>query len=509
VNDQEVSCGDGFAAKIGRDGASLAYSTYVGGSGEDMVLEIDVDRSGALGVSGATTSTDFPVANPVQGSYGGGRYDGFAAKITPSGGGLAFATYLGGEGLDGAYFAFGGDGMVYLASITESQDFPATAGASQRSYGGGLYDGAVTKLSPNGGTILYSTYLGGSGRDDVVDLCVDSAGSVIVAGMTDSADFRVVNALQSVKGREFDGFVSKVTPDGSGLVLSTYYGGDGIDVADEVDTDGLDFVYVALSTGSRNLRLLNPVQAAFGGGSSDGALVKMTSTGTPVYATYFGGAGADKGRGVAMDAAGNGYLCGITNSTDLLRGRPQAEAYQPALRGLFDSYLVRITEQYSLTWEPPSAAGGAPQNLMARLERPGTPAVATPTRDPAGSQGLCGYTIYRSSQSPVQQSPNNIFATVPPTQTSVSTAPGGYYVVTACTGGDESDPSNEEGAGGDGPALTAVKVTPAKVIGKGSDFTAEVEVFVDGIAFAAPATVTNGKKVLQAGPLAAGQPLGD
>jgi hypothetical protein len=474
-----------------------------------MVLEIDVDGDGALGLSGTTTSTDLQVADPIQGSYGGGRYDGFAAKVAPSGNGLVFSTYLGGDGLDGAYLAYGADGAVYLASITDSPDFRTTSGAFQRSYGGGLYDGGVTKLSPNGSTVLYSTYLGGSGRDDVVDLCVDSAGSVIVVGMTDSTDFRVVNALQSVKSRQFDGFISKVTPDGRGLVLSTYYGGDDNDLADEVDTDGLDFVYVALSTSSRNLRLQNPVQSAYGGGSSDGALVKMTSTGTLVYSTYFGGAESDRGRGVAMDTAGNGYLCGITNSTDLLRGRPAGEAYQSELHGQFDSFLVRITEQYTLTWEPPTSAGGAPERLTARLERGQASSAASAKVDAPQSPGLCGYTVYRSTHTPVTPSPNNIFATVGPNQTSVSTAPGGYYVVTACTGGDESDPSNQTGAGGDGPAIAAVKVAPSKVLGKGTNFTAEVEVFVDGIAFFAPATVVNGKKVIQAGPLAAGQPLGD
>jgi hypothetical protein len=474
-----------------------------------MVLEIDVDRSGALGVSGATTSTDLPLANPVQGSYGGGRWDGFAVKINPAGSATVFSTYLGGEALDGAYLAFGADGAVYLASITGSPDFRTTANAFQKSYGGGLYDGAVTKLSANGGNVLYSTFLGGAGRDDMVDVCVDSAGSVIVSGMTDSTDFPVVNALQSAKSRLFDGFVSKLTPNGSGLVLSTYYGGDDNDVADEVDTDGLDFVYVALSTSSRNLRMLHPVQASYGGGSSDGALVKMTSTGTLVYSTYFGGAGSDRGRGVAMDAAGNGYLCGITNSADLLRGRPAGEAYQPSLRGPFDSFLVRITEQYSLTWEAPPTAGGAPRNLVARLERPGTSASAAAKTGAVHGPGVCGYKIYRSATAPVPRTPNNIFASVPPNQTSVPAAPGGYYAVTACSDGDESDASNETGAGTTGPSLTSLRINAAKVVAKGKEFTAEVDVFVDGIAFVAPATVTNGKKVLQTGGLAAGVSLGE
>jgi len=228
---------DAFVTKLNAYGGSgsvtLAYSTYLGGSGSDSAYAIGVDAAGAAYVAGATTSTNFPTVNAYQAAYGGGPSDAFAARLNTYGGSgpvtPAYSTYLGGKGTDNARaIAVDAAGTAYVAGYTDSTNFP-TANPYQTSLDGGFDDAFVTKVNPYGGsgavTLACSTYLGGSGIDMAFAIAVDAAGAAYVAGTTTSTDFPTAKPYQAgYRGGVYDAFVTKIDLGGAGPVLS----GDGV-----------------------------------------------------------------------------------------------------------------------------------------------------------------------------------------------------------------------------------------------------------------------------------------
>ena len=187
----------------------LAYSTYLGGSGDDTGTGIAVDSAGNAYVTGFTASTNFPTANALQSTFGGGPADAFVTKLNASGSALVYSTYLGGTGDDGGHgIALDSAANAYVTGATNSNNFP-TANALQSTFGG-TYDAFVTKLNPAGSALVYSTYLGGSGDDGGHDIAVDSAGNAYVTGYTLSTDFPTANAFQRTIAGAYDAFVTKI-----------------------------------------------------------------------------------------------------------------------------------------------------------------------------------------------------------------------------------------------------------------------------------------------------------
>ena len=238
---------DVFVAKLKADGSALLYSTYLGGSDAfERAGGIAVDASGNAYVAGATFSTDFPVVNPLQTCCGGG--DAFIAKIRGDGS-LAFSTYLGGSLEESEVkIALDSLGYIYVAGTTSSADFPGvTANVVQPLHGGAGFeiyipndDVFVAKIKPDLSGLAYATYLGGSnffnsGNDSLQGIAVDSAGNAYVVGHTRSTDFPVTaSAFQATNhgtNGGNNGFVSKISPDGSALLYSTYLGGSNVDAA--------------------------------------------------------------------------------------------------------------------------------------------------------------------------------------------------------------------------------------------------------------------------------------
>ena len=221
-----------FVAKMNASGNSLVYSTYLGGNALDSGSNIDVDNSGNVYITGYTESDDFPMVAPLFGSYAGGG-DAFITKINPSGSSLVYSTYLGGSLRDGSHgvIVVDNSGNAYISGGTESNDFP-TASALYESYAGGSSDAFITKIDASGSSLVYSTYLGGSGYDRVNGLAVDTEGNAYVAGFTNSTDFPAVAALyENYEGGLSDAFIAKIDNSGSNLVYSTYLGGNDIDDA--------------------------------------------------------------------------------------------------------------------------------------------------------------------------------------------------------------------------------------------------------------------------------------
>ena len=199
---------DAFVTKFNAAGSALGYSTYLGGSGPDVGRGIAVDSSGNAYVTGSTTSTDLPAANPFQAANAGSD-DAFVAKLNPAGSALVYSTYLGGGGTDaGNDIAVDSSGNAYVAGITNSTDFP-TVDPVQATLGGSN-DAFVAKLNPGGSALVYSTFLGGSFFDLANGIAVDNAGNAYVTGDADSTNFPTVNPFMDYIGGDTDAFVSKI-----------------------------------------------------------------------------------------------------------------------------------------------------------------------------------------------------------------------------------------------------------------------------------------------------------
>src|SRR6266478_5521073 len=266
---------DAFVTEINSSGSALVYSTYLGGSNAEWGEAIAVDLAGNAYVAGATKSTDFPLANPLQAICEGcpGSADAFVAEISPNGAALFRATYIGGNSTDhGSAIAVDTAGNVYVTGFTYSADFPTTSGAYQTSLGPGGASVFLTKIAPNFSGLVYSTYLHGNGLDFGKTIAVDT-GNVFVGGQTYSASFPLANAIQSTCNSSGcfygTGFLSEFNAAGSGLVFSTYLGGNYVDQVSGIALDSSANAYLTGEAGSSNFPTSNAVQATFGGSYAD------------------------------------------------------------------------------------------------------------------------------------------------------------------------------------------------------------------------------------------------
>ncbi|MEN6602569.1 MAG: SBBP repeat-containing protein, partial [Bryobacteraceae bacterium] len=235
---------DAFVAKLNAQGTALVYSTYLGGSNSDSAAGIAVEKtSGGAFVTGVTNSANFPTKTPYQAAVKGSR-DVFITKLDPSGA-LAFSTYLGGGADDyGQSVAIDGSNNVYVTGYTSSTNFPTTAGAVQTTLKGNP-TAFVTKLSSSGTALEYSTYLGGTCVDWGYGIAVHSSGSAYVTGETCSTDFpTTAGAVGPQKEMGNAAFVTRLKPDGTGLVYSTYIGSNRQVRGSAIAVDESEFAYV-------------------------------------------------------------------------------------------------------------------------------------------------------------------------------------------------------------------------------------------------------------------------
>jgi hypothetical protein len=189
---------------------------------EPYFSDLKVDGVGNAYVTGSTDSTDFPIANALYPSNAGG-YDAFALKLSGDGQIVDYSTYFGGSDDDYGYdFAVVGGDIVYVAGYTLSNDFP-TVNALYPNFAGGVNDAFVFKLSGDGRSVDYSTYLGGSGYDHIWSIAADSFGNAYVIGSTDSTDFPTANALYPNRKGDFDAFVAKIASDTSPITNPVKY----------------------------------------------------------------------------------------------------------------------------------------------------------------------------------------------------------------------------------------------------------------------------------------------
>ena len=307
----------------------MIFSTYLGGTGDDVANGVAVDTTGVYVVGSA--STNFPLQSPFQGTLNGSS-NAFVTKLNTSGSSLAYSTYLGGSSDFAAAVAVN-SGNAYVTGATSTPTFPKTAGVVQPACGsdgscnGGLQDAFVTVFNSSGAALVYSTFLGGEGKDQGLAIALDSSGDAYVTGLTQSSlHFPLKSALQGTfGGGTQDAFVTELNPTGTALVYSTFLGGSADDAGSSIAVDGSKNAYVTGQTNSStNFPLASATQGTLGGGS-DAFVTEISASGSLVFSTYLGGAQSENTNAanplnpvgaVAVDSAGaNIYVAGNTASS--------------------------------------------------------------------------------------------------------------------------------------------------------------------------------------------------
>ncbi len=333
---------DVWVAKLAQPGRSLVWATYLGGMGDDRAFGIALDAAGEVVVTGWTQSVNFPVASAYQSSLrADSGQDAFVAKINAAGNALVFSTYLGGSGWDTASaVALDSQGNVYIAGDTQSHDFPVLA--PLQALNQGQQNAFVAEFSATG-SLEWATYLGGNSLDHAAGVAVDTGGNVYVAGSTWSTAFPVKNAYQATNHGGQDAFVAKIAAGGGSLVFSTYLGGSGsanspVEGAVGVGVDASGDVYVGGTTNSMDFPVAQPLQGAHAYGT-DLFLTEFNPQGSALlYSTYLGGSSYDYAHAFLLDAGGNAYIAGQTLSTDL----PMVNPYQAAPAGMLDGFVIKM-----------------------------------------------------------------------------------------------------------------------------------------------------------------------
>ena len=196
----------------------------------------------------------------------------------------------------------------------------------------------MTKLNPEGSELVYSSYFGGKKDDGGFGIAVDADGNAYVTGRTHSKDFPTASPVQKMLGGSSDAFVAKVNPDGTALVYSSYLGGKKYDVGFRIAVDAAGYAYVTGSTESINFVRTNSLQAKESG-KQDAFVVRLNLDGSVLdYFTYLGGKNRDTGFAIAVDSSGNAYVTGVTGSTDF---PTTLGAFQTVSGGRFDPRFQR------------------------------------------------------------------------------------------------------------------------------------------------------------------------
>lgn len=331
---------DCFISKIGPFGTNLIFSTFFGGTQDDVGLGISLDVATNIYVAGYTLSTNFPVINftPVTNTVGtnviittnslAGAEDAFLVKLAASGTNVIYSRYVGGAGRDYALdVVTGSAGEPVLVGYTTSSLFPTTTNAVQPLFNGTTnssfaYDAFVTICGATNSAISYSSFLGGTNNDFAFRAATDAAGAIYVAGSTRSANFlrTSTNFYSSVitNTQSPDVFVSKLNPSLTNWDYSVMFGGSASDEAWDVSVDSTGRAHVVGVTASLNF----PTNSSIGflrrtnSGASDAFIAEINSIGSVLnYSAYLGGTADDAAYGVDVDAGGNIYVVGVAGGS--------------------------------------------------------------------------------------------------------------------------------------------------------------------------------------------------
>ncbi len=313
---------DAVLMKLGPNGNSLSFSTYLGSTTDDYGLSLSVDGSNNLYVVGTTFAgvNDFPITGGAYDQTANGGGDLFVSKFNSTATTLTYSTLIGGNGVDISYAAvLDAQNNLVIAGHTASTDFPTTSGTLSNTYQGGTYDLFVTKLNTTGSALVASTLLGGGDSEQCRGVDIASDGTIVITGNTVSSNFPTMQAHQVAKGAESDIFVSKLNGALTSLVYSTYFGASWNELAYSVRLDVHGTAYITGWSGSNDLETTSDaVQPAINGGG-DLILARFSPSGQMLYSTYYGGNGIggvltyaneELGSSVQVDNAGTAHMCG-------------------------------------------------------------------------------------------------------------------------------------------------------------------------------------------------------
>ncbi len=329
---------DAFIAVLQNDGKSLLYSTYFGGQLNDASESIALDKFGFIYITGKTDGPkEFPIKDAFQNSFGGGTSDGFITKFSPDLSSLVYSSFLGGE-LDDypTSLTVNDSGSVFVVGQTQSRKFPVTPFTVSNTFGGGIFDSFITRISNDGSSISYSTFIGGLGDDIATSIITDIFDNAYVVGNSNSQNFpiTVIAADTSYNGKN-DAFCYKISPNGGRFIFSSFIGGANDDYARSVSIDPCFAVYISGYSNSNNLPISdNPIQNQLNG-EFDGFLTKINADGNLfVYGTYLGGSSDDKCLASTVDSTGAVMLVGYTSSANF----PSQTTY----KGRKDAFVTKI-----------------------------------------------------------------------------------------------------------------------------------------------------------------------
>ncbi len=323
---------------------AIEYSTYLGGEAREDIPSIAVDDQGSIFLTTATEGTNFPLKDPYQSeSYAGCdetscKSDAVIARLSSSGNNLIFSTYLGGVGHDaGIDIALDSDGDPIVLGVTYSPEFPVTTlfGSSET-----LQGTFVAKFTSDGDSLIFSSILCGSGGVRPTGLDLDQSENIYLTGTTWSHDFPLRNPFSAEFSGEYSPFVSKISASGDSLVYSTYLGAQGRAQDIAVDSDGC--AYVAGYTSDENFPSRNAFQPFDYFTLPATFLTKLNAAGDDlVYSTAYDGRGGEAAHKVAVDAVGQAYMVGETDSPDL----PVRNAVVGSYGGWDDAFVVEFNTQ--------------------------------------------------------------------------------------------------------------------------------------------------------------------
>jgi hypothetical protein len=316
---------------------SIAFTAFLSGTGDEKAYDLALDSKGFIYLVGKTSSKQLPHYSHLQSENHGG-FDAFVAKFSPVGQ-LLFCSFLGGSGDDSAYHVVvDAWNNIIVVGTTSSVDFPVSK-PSQGYFGGGQRDGFIAKISPDGTRLVYSTYFGGTGNDDIANVALDLVGNVYVAGGSSSTNLPSLglHAISNHKGT--NAFVARFDVRGSIQYCSTFGGSVPYNCAIGLAVDPAGYVFLTGYTGSPDFPTKNAWQPQHHGGY-DAFVIKLDPTGTNMlFSTFLGGSGDDYGRSITIDVIGNVVVSGDTMSSDF----PTVNSVQPNRIGVRNVFVSRLS----------------------------------------------------------------------------------------------------------------------------------------------------------------------
>ena len=280
---------DAFVFKLNSNGDSLEYSTIIGGAAGDWLDSIAVDSQGNAVVTGNAESENWPMVNsydPVWSSSLPNLPDVVLFKLNYSGNGLLWSTYIGGNGSDyGRSVTLDSSDNIYLVGATSSLDFPLK-NSIQSTFNGGWSDCFILKMSSDGQSIIYSSYLGGTEHDEARDIVFDDSGCAYITGYSNSLDFPITNTTNSKTKGDYDFLVIKLNAVGNSSILSTYLGGSEDDRAYSIAVDNDDAIYITGRTCSLDFPTFQASDPSYNGGEEDCILVILCPSANDNISSY-------------------------------------------------------------------------------------------------------------------------------------------------------------------------------------------------------------------------------